>query len=180
MAHHKQGYSIIMTVVMGLLVGIFFVVSAQEHPQQEAQGSGTKQTVQQSQGKQEHPTEHPNAATKKITKETLAQAIADYVNREAKLKGGYFLFYDAKEGKTLALKLDKVHKDRLAKLGDDEYFACSDFKATDGNMYDLDIFMKGKSPDHLEVTQITLHKKNGKPRYTWYEENGVWKRKPVR
>jgi len=29
----------------------------------------------------------------------------------------------------------------------------------------------------LEVTQQTLHKVDGEPRYTWYEEEGIWKRK---
>jgi len=77
----------------------------------------------------------------------------------------------------LELELIKIHKDKLAGLGDDTYFVCADFKATDGNTYDIDIFMQGKSKDDLKPTEKIVHKINGKPRYKWYEEGGIWKRK---
>lgn len=133
------------------------VVSAQEHPS-------------------EHPSEHPTSKKATLTKETLAEAIRDYVNGESDLKGGYFLFFDKKQGKPLALTLDRVHKERLATLGGGVYFACADFKAIDGDMYDLDIFMK-ETKEGLEVTDISLHKKNGQARYTWTEKNGIWSKK---
>lgn len=146
-------------IIATLLVTLLFVwqgnVWAQEHP--------------------EHPQEHPSSA-KKITKDELAKEIEKYVAKEAAMKGGYFLFYDAKENKPLALSLAKVHKDRLSRIKKDVYFACADFKATDGTMYDLDIFMQGK-PGHLKATEITLHKKNGKARYKWFKEGDFWKRK---
>jgi len=176
---YKRLIQSLLGVILMLLIGLFFTVSAQEHPQEtksmkKTQGSDTKQEM-----KQKASEEHPNQATTEITKASLAKAITDYVNREAKLKGGYFMFYDAQEGKSIALKLQEVHKERLAKVAEDVYFACADFKATDGTMYDLDIFMKGKSVDHLQVTEISLHKKKGKPRYTWTEENGMWKKVSV-
>lgn len=168
---------IFMGLLLAFMLILFAGVYAQEHPEHP-----TKENA-----KQEHPAkgsetkaEHPTSETQKITKESLAEAIENYVNREAGLKGGYFLFFDAQENKPLALKLDKVHKERLAKISDDTYFACADFKNIDGTMYDLDIFMKGHSLADLKVTQITLHKKAGIPRYTWYEEGGVWKQKPVK
>ena len=131
---------------------------------------------------QEHP-EHPTQSKKqarKITAETLAQAIEAYVKSEAQKHKGYFLFTDPVEKKELKLTLVKVHKDRLSKIGEDLYFACADFKTPDNQIYDLDIFMKGKTADDLKFTNVWLHKKNGVPRYTWYEENGIWKRKPVK
>ncbi len=130
---------------------------------------------------QEHPREHPTAKkekTSEVTVEMLSLAIADYVAKDAKLKGGFFVVYDPEAKKALALTLDKVHKDRLSKVGRGTYFACADFKATDGTLYDLDVFMK-EAGSGLEVTEVAIHKQEGKPRYAWAEENGVWKKKSL-
>ena len=123
---------------------------------------------------QEHP-EHPKKEAT-LSPETLAKEIEQYVQNESKKNDGYFLFDDDKTGKELKLTLDKVHKDKLSKVDEDFYFACSDFKGTDGKTYDLDFFMK-ETDSGFEVTQQTLHKIDGKARYSWYEEEGVWKRK---
>ena len=130
---------------------------------------------------QEHPREHPTSKKEKttdVTQETLAEAITGYIAKDAALKGSFFVVYDPQDKQALALTLDKVHKDRLSKVGRGTYFACADFKATDGKMYDLDFFMKEKGSE-LEVTEITIHKKEGTPRYNWMEENGLWKKKLV-
>jgi hypothetical protein len=132
-------------------------VSAQEHPKG-----------------QEHPKEHPSTKSV-VSKETLAKAVKDYVEKESQKKGGYYEINDSTTNKTLKLTLVKVHDDRLSKVAEGTYFACADFKSTDNQMYDLDIFMKeGKSG--LETTEVTIHKENGKPRYNWQEEKGVWKK----
>ena len=126
---------------------------------------------------QEHPKEHPSSAKKSaLTSEALAKEIVQYVEQEARLKGNYFLLYDQKEGKPLVLTLDKVHKDKLSKVVQGTYFACSDFKSKDGKTYDLDFFLK-ESDSGLQVSEITVHKENGKARYAWVEENGTWKRR---
>ncbi len=39
--------------------------------------------------------------------------------------------------------------------------------------------MKGDAADELEPTQITVHKENGTARYSWYEENGIWKMQTI-
>ncbi|HKB15260.1 MAG TPA: hypothetical protein VKF62_04305 [Planctomycetota bacterium] len=132
---------------------------------------------------QEHP-EHPKDAGKKkaaaaVTKEDLGDAITEYVKKDAQLKGGYFLVYDASAKKALALTLDKVHKDKLARVGENTYFACADFKTPEGTTYDLDVFMKGASKDQLTVTEVSVHKEDGKERYTWSEKDGTWSKKPV-
>lgn len=131
----------------------------------------------------EHPAEHPadHAAVEakhEVTKEELADAIEEYVQKDAALKGGYFTIYDEIAGKPLALSLVRVHKDRLATIGDGVYFACADFETPEGKMYDLDIFMKIKDPEkrHFKVTDISVHKEAGVARYTWYEEGGIWKK----
>ncbi|MCI0694824.1 hypothetical protein L0337_22805 [candidate division KSB1 bacterium] len=129
---------------------------------------------------QEHPAEHPKEGAKKAavtaTKEMMAEAIEGYIKKDAALKGGYFTVYDAQAKAPLALKLDKVHQDKLAKVSDGLYFACSDFKATDGKMYDLDFFMTG-TDSGLEVSEVMIHKEAGAPRYGWVEKDGVWTRK---
>jgi hypothetical protein len=129
---------------------------------------------------QEHPEhpEHPKdkeQAPQAMTLDALAEAIAGYIQQDAKLKGGYFLVYDTVDKKPLALELEKVHKDRLATLGDGVYFACTDMKSAEGTVYDLDFFMK-QTEHGLETTEVDIHKKSGKPRYGWKEDNGVWKK----
>ena len=131
----------------------------------------------------EHP-EHPSQPEKqmepKVSIETMSQAISNYITNDAKLKGGYFMFYDKKDNKPLLLTLDKVHKDRLAQVGDNLFFACTDFKEKSGKMYDLDFFMKADQMGKLKVSEVMIHKEDGQPRYTWYEDNGIWKRKQVK
>lgn len=133
---------------------------------------------------QEHPSEHPTKA-KKVASETkvstvtvdqMAAAITAYISTDSELKGGFFLCYDASAKKPLQLTLDKVHKERLSQVGENLFFACSDFKSASGKMYDLDFFMESKD-GQLAVTEIMIHKEDGKPRYSWLEKDGVWTRK---
>jgi hypothetical protein len=122
----------------------------------------------------EHP-EHPEEAIK-VDIEVMAAAITEYVENDMKLKGGYFFVYDPVSKKPLQLTLSKVHKERLAQVGENLYFACSDFNADGGKVYDLDFFMEAQE-HKLVVTEVMIHKEDGTPRYSWYEEDGVWKRK---
>ena len=134
--------------------------------------------------KGEHPKEHPKEHAKPgetvgLTKDELAEAITAWVASESKKSGGMMEVKDPAEDKTLQLTLVKVHRERLASIAPETYFACADFSAKDGTTYDLDIFMKGPDKDHLTSTEVSVHKKNGKERYNWYEEGGVWKKKPL-
>ena len=93
---------------------------------------------------------------------------------DAKLKGGKFMVFDGMANEVLELDLLKIHMDRLTGIGNDTYFACADFQASNGKVYDLDIFMKGIIPDNLDVSEIIVHKEEGVPRYSWREEKGIW------
>jgi hypothetical protein len=128
----------------------------------------------------EHP-EHPTGKQKPagLTKDQLADAIEAYIKKEAAANNGNFPITDEKSGEKLQLTLERVHRERLARVGDDKYFACVDFKNTKGTIYDVDFFMKGTSKENLTFSEFMIHKVDGKARYTWHEENGVWKRKPV-
>lgn len=133
---------------------------------------------------QEHP-EHPEDKTAaqpeetyKVDTEAMAAAIKGYVAADADLKGGYFLIFDSKLKKPLALKLAKVHEERLAKVGENLYFACSDFTEAGGQVFDLDFFME-EVEGKLLVTKVLIHKEDDQPRYSWFEDNGLWKTKPT-
>ncbi len=153
----------VAVVTFGLLV---FGTSAraQEHPEHPKEKSEEKK----------QPAEHAESG-EKMTLDELAVAITQYIEQDSKLKGGYFLVYDAEEKKPLVLQLEKVHKDRLSALGGGLYFACTDMKSSDGTVYDLDFFMK-RTGRAIETTEVAIHKKAGKPRYGWKEENGIWKK----
>ncbi len=149
----------VAALVVLAIAGFTAAAVAQEHP--------------------EHPMSAPKPATPGLTKDELAQAISGYVMAQEKEHGGYYAIHDPVDNRDLQLKLVKVHRDRLARVAPDTYFACSDFKNTDGVMYDLDFFMKGTTKDGLVFSDASIHKKAGKERYTWYEEDGLWKKKPV-
>ena len=137
---------------------------------------------------QEHPTkskktEHPTTTItpqivqgEKITLQNLARAIESFVEADINLRGA-FLVIDPSTNEVLKLNLEKVHKERLSHVGDDVYFACADFNADDGKVYDLDIFLRGTNTDELTVTEITVHKEDGQARYGWMEQDGVWIKK---
>ncbi|HXT19802.1 MAG TPA: hypothetical protein VN923_03545 [Thermoanaerobaculia bacterium] len=131
------------------------------------------------QKKPEHP-EHPEnakAAAPALTKDQLADAIAAYVKRES--RDGFYTITDPADGRELRLKLDSVHRERLARTAPETYFACADFVAVDGVKYDLDFFMQGKEADKLQFSDVSIHKRNGVERYRWREEDGLWKKEPV-
>ena len=158
MRHRVSSY--LWVAALGLLVAASAVrVRAQEHP--------------------EHPTNKPKLETKGVSIPDLADAITDYVKKDAALKGGFFFVYDPVDKAPLALTLDHVHTERLSRVGPDTYFACADFQAPDGKLYDLDVFMQGPERESLQVTQVAVHKKAGAARYNWQEEGGVWKKMPV-
>jgi len=155
-----------MKKIILLSVIVFSIVSAQgEHP------TGSK--------KAEHPTATitPQIVQgEKISLQNLAQAIESFVEADINLRGA-FLVIDPSTNEVLKLNLEKVHKERLSHIGDDVYFACADFNADNGKVYDLDIFLRGKNTDELTVTEISVHKEDGTARYGWQEENGIWAKK---
>ena len=138
-------------------------VLAQEHPEHP-------------ETKAENP-EHPEA---EVTMDALGDAIEGWIAEQTQLMGGYFMVWDPVDKTPLALTLDKVHRERLSKLSDEVLFACADFKTIEGKVYDLDMFMSPGGDHHFMATEVKVHKKEGKPRYTWHEDGGVWKSKPVK
>lgn len=169
----------------------------------------------------EHPSEHPSERPNKVgeekkshkhktfeeaekcptcrieiekTRNEVSKAITSYINTDTNLKGGFFFVYDSKKEKVLALKLDKVHNDRLSKVSDNLFFACVDLKTVETkkcdacargikhehpkpDTYDLDFFLKKVPDGSLQVTEISVHKENGIERYTWDFDGNNWSKK---
>ena len=156
----------------------------QEHPEGEGgehpEGEAAEGEHPEGEG-EEHPEEDPppEVAVERLTIDQLAEAITEWAAAEAAANGGYLVIEHPDTGDPLELTLDKVHRERLSRVGEQTYFACADFVGRDGTLYDLDVFMRGPNREALETTEVTLHKENGEARYTWYEEDGVWKKRPA-
>lgn len=159
----------------------------EEHPEGEApegeehpEGEAAEEEHPEEAG-EEHPEDDPSAdvAVERLTVDQLAEAITEWVAAEGESNGGYLVIEHPDTGDPLALSLDKVHRERLSRVGEQTYFACADFVDRDGALYDLDVFMRGPNREALETTEVTLHKEDGEARYTWYEEGGVWKKRPT-
>ena len=131
---------------------------------------------------QEHP-EHPKESTKKdtakhvYTMDELEKAITAEIMSAQKKDGSYHI-QDAKLNKTWDLKLDHVHKEKLARVDPTTYFACTDFKSADNHTVDVDFFMKDDGKK-LVLSDTSLHKVDGQPRYNWQEKDGYWVKVPV-
>jgi transglutaminase-like putative cysteine protease len=81
------------------------------------------------------------------------------------------------EGGELKLKLVRVHTEYLATVGENLHFACVDLATDDGNLYDVDFFMRGTTKD-ARVTETMVHKLNGKPYYVWEQgKDERWERR---
>jgi hypothetical protein len=103
--------------------------------------------------------------------------IRAYIDRETEAKGG--LFHIENDSLSLDLKLVRVHTEYLSVLGPNEFFACVDLATAEGDVYDVDFFMSGE-PGNMQVTRTDIHKRNGRPFYSWKRaEDKTWFTVPV-
>jgi hypothetical protein len=144
---------------------LFTLAYAQEHPEHPT----TK--TKQEHPKAEHP-EHPQAK-RAISTAELENKIKEIIDQKSKASGSFRLD-DPVTKSVWMLKLDKVHSDRLTQLDPVTYFACVDMNASDGRKVDVDFFLKDRG-GKLEMTDVTVHKIDGVPRYNWAEQC-FWKR----
>ncbi|MBW8039955.1 MAG: hypothetical protein FVQ85_08160 [Planctomycetes bacterium] len=105
-----------------------------------------------SSGNHENPSE--SGEDTGVTKKQIAEAIEAYVEKRTATQGGYYVVKDDITTKELKLSLEKVHRERLSKVGQEMYFACADFKTPEGTVYDLDVFMKGTNKDDDLAQQL--------------------------
>ena len=103
--------------------------------------------------------------------EELRQTIRDYIQwHQDKL--GSFTLPDSKQiGKLRTLSLIRVHE-RVGKTGD-YYYSCTDMKdVASGDELDLDFDVSDQG-EKLQVVAVRIHKDNGKPRYTYGENDNL-------
>jgi hypothetical protein len=109
-----------------------------------------------------------------VTIDDIAAGIEKHIAEQARLGGGSF--HLRFKNKDLSLQLVRVHLEYLSYLGEGVSFACVDLVGSDGPVYDVDFFMKGR-PGELTVTDTTVHKINSQPLYLWEQRHdGAWHR----
>ena len=98
-------------------------------------------------------------------KEAMTRHLAETVS-----KAGIFDIYDEITEEDLELVFLQIH-DPVRQIGEDVYFACTDFKVknSEEKVYDIDFWLKEEN-GHLKVFQTKIHKE---PRnsliYGWYK-----------
>lgn len=122
----------------------------------------------------EHPgEEHPSGHA--VTTADLEKAIRQQITDQSKAEGGRFRVHDPVLDKNWALELARIHTDKLTQLDKDTYFACTDFKAEDGELVDVDFYVKNEN-GKLVLSNTAIHKINGKPRFDYEKKGGFWER----
>ncbi len=107
----------------------------------------------------------------------IEEGIRAHIARETEAGEGYFQFRDGEQ--ELKLKLVRVHTEYLANLGPGKFFACVDLADVSGDVFDVDFFLEG-TPGDMRVTELTLHKLNGRPFYSWKQQSDkTWVRVPM-
>jgi transglutaminase-like putative cysteine protease len=120
------------------------------------------------------PSGTPPATGSTVVTAEIQAGIEKHVDNEVARGGGYFSL--PFEGKTLRLKLVRVHTEYLASLGPRRQFACVDLADVGGDVYDVDFFLDGGAGD-MKVSETTVHKQNGQPFYAWEQnEDKAWQR----
>ena len=153
--------------ILAITVAVAFAGAAlaQEHPEHPKPKADQKK-------------EHPKAkAEHAYSMDDLEKAITSEIEATQKKNGGVYTMDDKESGKKWSMKLDHVHRERLAKLDPKTYFACTDFKSDDGHTVDVDFFMKDDG-EKLVMSDAAIHKVDGKPRYNWQEKE-CWVRVPA-
>lgn len=118
--------------------------------------------------------EHPGAGSA-LSAASVIKGIKSHIKNITAANAGLFAITDPVQKKALKLKLVRIHEDKVSYIKkDDAYFACTDFKIEDGSeMYDIDFWMKADKKGNLKVYQTKIHKKDGKPRFTYRDDEIV-------
>lgn len=105
----------------------------------------------------------------------LETSIRRHIDEQKAANAG--LFPIRFEDREIKLKLVRVHTEYLGTIEDDLHFACVDLATEDGNVYDVDFFLRGEASNAV-VTETMVHKLNGKPYFVWEQEpDQTWVRK---
>jgi len=113
-------------------------------------------------------------AAQSVVNQEVAKKIETYVDADKKAKGGYFLLYDEKNDRPIALTLRRIHDSVAMNAGEGEYIACAEFVDSTGKAYDVDFLVKQGGEAGLQVSEVAIHKEGGEHRYKWHRtEHGL-------
>ncbi|MDP3804162.1 MAG: hypothetical protein Q8Q87_01265 [Candidatus Omnitrophota bacterium] len=171
----------IFSIFLVLMTAAFFanLSLAAEHPGKAAEAEHKEHPGKAQET--EHPphgiapgkavAEHPGAGST-LSAASVIKGIKSHIKNITAANAGVFPITDPVQKKALKLKLIKVHEDKVSYIKkDDAYFACTDFKTEDGReMYDIDFWMKADKKGNLKVYETKIHKKDGKPRFTYRDD----------
>lgn len=166
--------NLIITMLFGFFVGLGASLQASSC------GSGEDHAGEgkASSGSEKASGHHGHSKSEKkggLDVEQVVDAVRKYVVVDSKTKGGYFMVWDDQEEKALALSLDKIHRSPPRQVSDNVFLVCADFKATDGKVYVLDLYVKEDRRGKIKITDVvTVRKVDKKARYKWVEKHGRW------
>jgi len=86
---------------------------------------------------------------------------------------------DPRLGRRVKLALIALNLDSITAATTDTYFVNADFQSPVGHTYSLDLFFSGVDKSDLTFEKADIRSVDGWPRYTWYQEGGVWKQRRV-
>ncbi len=97
--------------------------------------------------------------------EQLRETIRQYIQKQEQATGGFTVSDPKEKGMLRTLSLIQVHE-RVGKTGD-YYYSCTDMQdSASGDKLDLDFDISDGGKE-LKVVAVRIHKDNGKPRYTY-------------
>ena len=111
----------------------------------------------------------PASAEPKFYADDIKAAMNEHL-REVILPSGIFAIHDDVKAEDLALRFVQIH-DPVRQIGDDVYFACTDFHVDgiEDKLYDIDFWLR-EVDGKLTVYQTKIHKE---PRhsliYGWFK-----------
>ena len=166
-------YRWVMAVIVGCVALVPGFADAAEHGGKEHGGEehgGSAATTQEHGGQQPAsatPSQSAQPAPTEPSAQEIRQSIRDYI-AQIEEEQGAFTIEDEVTNSTRTLTLVRVHE-RVGKTGS-AYYSCTDMRdANSGELLDLDFDVEAEG-SALNVVDVRIHKLNGKPRYT-YDDN---------
>jgi len=106
-----------------------------------------------------------------ISSGQIKEVIKRHIDIVSVVNKGSYPIYDNDASIQLQLKFVKFHDERVNRFKkEDAYIICTVFHADDNTKYDIDLWVKANDKGELEVYMNKIHKKDGKPRYTYRDD----------
>ena len=122
-------------------------------------------------------TESLKMETPGLNADEVKAAVANYIEKDSALKGGFFLYYDTKGSAPKLWKLAKPKPGETVRNVDEKSSVlCVNMthgKGKESRKLDIDFWVKKDDAGVLAVSQIMVHMVDKKPRYEFDENNQV-------